>query len=43
MIDALLFIAILLLGTLAANKLIKTPGCEGDCNQGDKPCTCREE
>jgi hypothetical protein len=43
MIDALLFIAILLLGTLAANKLIKAPGCEGDCGQGHKPCTCREE
>lgn len=43
MIDALLFIAILLLGTLAANKLIKAPGCSDDCSQGDKPCACREE
>jgi hypothetical protein len=43
MIDTLLFIAILLLGTLAANKLIKAPSCSEDCGQGDKPCTCREE
>jgi hypothetical protein len=43
MIDALLFAAILLLGTWAANKLIKAPCCDGDCAQGDEVCNCKEE
>jgi hypothetical protein len=43
MSDALLFIAILLVACVLANKVIKAPGCSGNCTQGDGKCNCNRE